>query len=361
MAQVLIRYWAAARTAAGRAEEQVRGGALGEALDAAAAAHGPELARVLARSSFLVDGVRARRSDPLTEGAVVEVLPPFAGGSGPAPVAPTAAPPGREPAAARGTLLVAVVLALGLVVAAALGGDGGRAVLLLAVVSAQALVLSSWWAVLAAPGAVGGAVVAGVAALAVDALLLVGAGTPSLAPVTWVLGPVMTAAIVSQLLRRDGRTDLVRSLVATLSGTVVVVCGALLLDLSRLGHASGSIAATAVGTLLGTVAALLLPAVPGGRPLTASAATAAAAAGAGGGLLCGLATSLGAGAGAVLGAVTGVGALLAVALVAPPPPSAVAFRLRRAQLLAAAALPLLVAGPLAWAVARAWTRLRNGG
>jgi molybdopterin synthase sulfur carrier subunit len=39
---------------------------------------------VLARSSLLLDGVQVGRADPravrLPEGAVVEVLPPFAGG-----------------------------------------------------------------------------------------------------------------------------------------------------------------------------------------------------------------------------------------------------------------------------------------
>jgi hypothetical protein len=44
----------------------------------------PELEGVLARSSFLIDGEQAGNRPPegvtLREGAVVEVLPPFAGG-----------------------------------------------------------------------------------------------------------------------------------------------------------------------------------------------------------------------------------------------------------------------------------------
>ena len=44
----------------------------------------PELAAVLARSSFLVDGEQAghgpARDVRLRDGAVIEVLPPFAGG-----------------------------------------------------------------------------------------------------------------------------------------------------------------------------------------------------------------------------------------------------------------------------------------
>ena len=46
--------------------------------------HAQEFRQVLARSSFLVNGeqaaARAAESVPLAEGAVIEVLPPFAGG-----------------------------------------------------------------------------------------------------------------------------------------------------------------------------------------------------------------------------------------------------------------------------------------
>ena len=83
MAIVTLRYWAAAKQAAGVAEETVAADTLGAAL-AAAAGHGPALRAVLARSSFLIDGDpvgrRPPESLPLREEAVVEVLPPFAGG-----------------------------------------------------------------------------------------------------------------------------------------------------------------------------------------------------------------------------------------------------------------------------------------
>ncbi|HSF26166.1 MAG TPA: MoaD/ThiS family protein [Actinomycetes bacterium] len=81
MATGTIRYWAAAKAAAGLAEEGYDAATLGEALDDAAKAHGPVLEQVLARCSFLVDGVRADRTVALTDGLVVEVLPPFAGGA----------------------------------------------------------------------------------------------------------------------------------------------------------------------------------------------------------------------------------------------------------------------------------------
>ncbi|MFI0900850.1 MoaD/ThiS family protein [Streptomyces sp. NPDC020983] len=82
-----IRYWAAAKAAAGTAEEDYRAATLADALDAARQRHAgqPDFARVLRRCSFLVDGspvgTRDHADVPLRDGATVEVLPPFAGGS----------------------------------------------------------------------------------------------------------------------------------------------------------------------------------------------------------------------------------------------------------------------------------------
>ncbi|WP_241844399.1 MoaD/ThiS family protein [Kitasatospora sp. CB01950] len=81
-----VRYWAAAKAAAGRAEEPYLAVTLAEALAAVRAEHAgrPELLRVLGMCSYLVDGDpvggREHASVPLTEGGTVEVLPPFAGG-----------------------------------------------------------------------------------------------------------------------------------------------------------------------------------------------------------------------------------------------------------------------------------------
>jgi molybdopterin synthase sulfur carrier subunit len=89
MATVTLRYWAAARDAAGVASETVSGRTLEDALAAGlrqAAARGRErqLAAVLARCSYLVDGApagtRPRSAVELAEESTVEVLPPFAGG-----------------------------------------------------------------------------------------------------------------------------------------------------------------------------------------------------------------------------------------------------------------------------------------
>ncbi|MFI8099529.1 MoaD/ThiS family protein [Streptomyces sp. NPDC101118] len=84
MAAGTIRYWAAAKAAAGIAEEPYAAATLAEALDAARERHPGELVQVLKRCSFLVDdapvGTRPHESVRLTEGGSVEVLPPFAGG-----------------------------------------------------------------------------------------------------------------------------------------------------------------------------------------------------------------------------------------------------------------------------------------
>lgn len=80
MAKGTIRYWAAARAAAGTAEEPFDGTTLADVVAAAGTAHGPELGRVLSVASFLVDGVRTDPAAPLSDGVTVEVLPPFAGG-----------------------------------------------------------------------------------------------------------------------------------------------------------------------------------------------------------------------------------------------------------------------------------------
>ncbi|GAA0685208.1 MoaD/ThiS family protein [Kitasatospora atroaurantiaca] len=81
-----IRYWAAAKAAAGIAEEPYEATTLAEALAAARARHAdrPRLLQVLDHCSYLVDGAQVGARDhavvPLTEGGTVEVLPPFAGG-----------------------------------------------------------------------------------------------------------------------------------------------------------------------------------------------------------------------------------------------------------------------------------------
>ncbi|MFN0281051.1 MAG: MoaD/ThiS family protein [Kineosporiaceae bacterium] len=80
---VRVRYFAGAAKAAGVSEERLavpRGTTVGVLADTLVARHGTALARVLAASSFLLDEVTADAARPLHDGALVDVLPPFAGG-----------------------------------------------------------------------------------------------------------------------------------------------------------------------------------------------------------------------------------------------------------------------------------------
>jgi sulfur-carrier protein len=91
MAIVTLRYWAAAKEAAGLAEEKVEADTLAAAIAAGLESarsrpgeYGDRLKLVMARSSYLVNGepagTRAHDALLLPDDAVVEVLPPFAGG-----------------------------------------------------------------------------------------------------------------------------------------------------------------------------------------------------------------------------------------------------------------------------------------
>jgi len=85
VAELLVRYFAAAADAAGREEEVLdpdRSASLttvGAVRAHLVAQYGAPMARVLENGSFLVDGV-VRRDDATPIGARVDVLPPFAGG-----------------------------------------------------------------------------------------------------------------------------------------------------------------------------------------------------------------------------------------------------------------------------------------
>jgi sulfur-carrier protein len=84
--QVTVRYWAAARAAAGCESDQVPAATLAEALRAVVALHAdsPRFADVVGVCSVLVGSAPVSSQDPeavrLSAGDVVELLPPFAGG-----------------------------------------------------------------------------------------------------------------------------------------------------------------------------------------------------------------------------------------------------------------------------------------
>ncbi|MCW2605694.1 MAG: thiamine biosynthesis protein ThiS [Frankiales bacterium] len=79
-----VRYFAAAKEAAGLGVEQVDAATLADALDTVRGRHDDRFTTVLGRCSFVVDGApvggRDHAAVALEASSVVDVLPPFAGG-----------------------------------------------------------------------------------------------------------------------------------------------------------------------------------------------------------------------------------------------------------------------------------------
>jgi sulfur-carrier protein len=81
--RVTVRYFAAARAAAGMDSETLGlpSGTSVKDLVEHLGTRDPKLAAVLDRCSFLCDGIAVRnRAEPLRTNQTVDVLPPFAGG-----------------------------------------------------------------------------------------------------------------------------------------------------------------------------------------------------------------------------------------------------------------------------------------
>ncbi|KUI35112.1 MoaD/ThiS family protein [Mycobacterium sp. GA-2829] len=81
--RVAVRYFAAARAAAGVESENLTlpAGTTVQDLVDELASRSPELSRVLARCSYLCDGVAVRDTGiGLSNAQTLDVLPPFAGG-----------------------------------------------------------------------------------------------------------------------------------------------------------------------------------------------------------------------------------------------------------------------------------------
>lgn len=75
-----MRLFAALREAAGSSWAEAPGRTVGEVADALAEIHGARFARVVAVSSFVVNGERAARDAPVADGDEVAILPPVSGG-----------------------------------------------------------------------------------------------------------------------------------------------------------------------------------------------------------------------------------------------------------------------------------------
>lgn len=76
----VIRLFAAARTAAGTGRDALPGETVGQVIEAAVAAYGPEFTAVLATCQVWLNGVQADPADPVGHDDEVAVLPPVSGG-----------------------------------------------------------------------------------------------------------------------------------------------------------------------------------------------------------------------------------------------------------------------------------------
>lgn len=264
MATGTIRFWAAARAAAGVADEPYVASTLAEALDAVVNAHGVELARVLSHCSFLVDeqpvGARKHTDVMLNDGGTIEVLPPFAGGSG-APVAPATGPI-HVFAAGLGAGVVAAALAgLALVHIGALAAG---------VFAVQVVVALAWLAAVDVPGGGGAFVIVVIASGVMDGLVAT-ADSPDIGGASGVAAIAVIVSLLHQLARRP-RVRVTLSF----AGTIAAVCFALAaasyvaLSVETGGDVADAAALLGAGVALGVarLADVALPrpsAVPGSR------------------------------------------------------------------------------------------------
>jgi hypothetical protein len=241
---------------------------------------------------------------------------------------------------------VTAVIAAGLsVVSAALiaiAGYAGTAILAGAVALAVLALAAGWAPLLDLPHPPGSIVlVAGTGLVAVGIAFAVADQAQPLAAYAGVIAGAVLAAFGHELLRRDGRADVVESVTGSLSGQVLAVLAAgwLLLPETRVGQEGVVVAAAAVG------AARLATALPWRLLVTSWVAFgfgvvgATVAAVAVGGIELGTAAAVGV---AVAGAVAALDRLLSADLAAQ----------HQQGLLAAAAAPVCAAGTVAYAAVR---------
>lgn len=235
-------------------------------------------------------------------------------------------------------LVAPVALALG--AALVLGAVTEPAVLLAAVVLAQGLVVAGWHRSLAVPGARGGLVVAAVAALASDGLVLADAGDRPLSAVPGVLALAVLAGLVHQLARRDGRDRLNASLTATVSLAALATLGSIFLAVQDAEGGVALVGAAAVPAALvvaGRVARQGLRG-PGWADLAVMTAATAGAASA--------VVALGGLSPVPALAVAGTSAVVALAA------AVLASRSAAPDIGVGAALPVVLAGPVAYVLGR---------
>jgi hypothetical protein len=227
---------------------------------------------------------------------------------------------------------IAAGIAVGLALVLGLAAAGPVGVLVAAIALVQVLVALRWFAVLDIDAAArGGAIVGAAAAIGADLAVALRDDRRPLSPVTAVLGLAMLAALIQQLVRRDGRDRLTASLSATVSLAAVGTLGS-----AYLGTQSSREGAAFVATAVAVVTTI----VPGPPVI---GATLGLVAGVVAGAVVGVLSDLG----ARTGGLVGLGCTVAAGV-------AVVFARRAASPdpLVTAGLPLLVAAPVAYLLAR---------
>lgn len=232
---------------------------------------------------------------------------------------------------------VAASVAAGLAVVLGLAAAGPIGVLVAAVALVQLLVVARWFAALdVAAAARGGAVVGAAAAIGSDLAVALRDDRRPLGPVTAVLGLAVLAAMGQQLGRRDGRDRLTASMSGTVALVAVGALGSCYLGVQSGRDGSAFIVAAVVAAAVAVVAAVL----PGPEIVAVGIGVAA---GVGAGAVVGVLSDLG----PRVGGLVGLGCVLAAAVTA-----AVARRAIHPDPLVTAGLPLLLAAPVAFVLAR---------
>jgi hypothetical protein len=205
-----------------------------------------------------------------------------------------------------------------------------------AVIALQLAVVATWHRSLDAPSAASGAVVGGGLAAIVDVVVANTDSEPSLGPVAVVLGAGYLVAVVQQLVRRDGREQLVDALAATVSLATVAALGAAWVVLWQLPDGEDTVVVLA-GAVVAAAVGRLAPGVAGALAGPMAAGIAAGA------LLGASVDDLGIGLG--LGLAAGIPAALAAAMQAQVRGSGHGW-------FTGAVWPVLVAAPLGYIVVR---------
>jgi hypothetical protein len=221
--------------------------------------------------------------------------------------------------------------------ALALGAYASSVALLLAVLITQGTIIFRWHQSLEVPGALGGAVLAGIAGLGADLLVVLRDDPRPLTGLTGVLGLAVLGAFLHQLARRGDRDRVTASVTATVALVVLTVFAALYLAAAET-RGTGALVAVVVLSVLAARLAEQVP-VPA-LHRAALAVLAGAVVGAVGGHLTG---DLGVGVGLALGAAAAIATGIA---------SVMTRGLPRPVATTVAALPLAVAGPVAYVLGR---------